>query len=379
MKKSILCIFLCAAIVLAGGCSVFPKPEPETTTVTTTAAPTTTEPTTEEPTTEETTVSAKAVPIQMVYPDKSIRKITSNLSITSYSGDYGLEDYLAEGGAATNDDLFQFVARRFLLGNIKLHFNPAHLGCSTISVHGENGSYFGRNFDWNKCEAMIVVTHPKNGYSSVSTSNISFITSAANFDIPENILRFAAVYTPLDGMNEKGVCVSVNMINDSSTINQDTGRTNITTTTAIRLILDRAANVDEAVNILKKYDMHAAFNYNVHYAITDATGKAVAVEYIHNKLVVTETPALTNFYITPGDKYGTGSQESIGRYDKLIAALDKNPDMDEWEVRDALKSVSQPNSPGIRSTEWTAVFNRDDLTVTYYHRGNYSQGYKVAL
>ena len=39
-------------------------------------------------------------------------------------------------------------------------------------------------------------------------------------------------------MNEKGLAVSVNMIQDSEDINQDTAKPDITTTTAIRLLLD---------------------------------------------------------------------------------------------------------------------------------------------
>ena len=50
---------------------------------------------------------------------------------------------------------------------------------------------------------------------------------------------------PLDGMNEKGLAVSVNMIQDYDAICQDTGKPDLTTTTAIRLLfLDRAANVE---------------------------------------------------------------------------------------------------------------------------------------
>lgn len=39
----------------------------------------------------------------------------------------------------------------------------------------------------------------------------------------------AALYAPLDGMNEKGVAISVNMIQDSAVIDQNTEKPDITT------------------------------------------------------------------------------------------------------------------------------------------------------
>ncbi len=56
-------------------------------------------------------------------------------------------------------------------------------------------------------------------------------------------------------MNEKGLAVSVNMIQDSEDINQDTAKPDITTTTAIRLLLDKAADVEEALKLLRMHPM----------------------------------------------------------------------------------------------------------------------------
>ena len=64
-------------------------------------------------------------------------------------------------------------------------------------------------------------------------------------------------------MNEKGLAVSVNMIQDSVSINQDTGKPDLTTTTAIRLLLDKAANVEEALELLRQYDFHSSMGMMV--------------------------------------------------------------------------------------------------------------------
>lgn len=70
---------------------------------------------------------------------------------------------------------------------------------------------------------------------------------------------------------------------DGAAISQDTDKTDITTTTAIRLLLNQAATVEEALDMLGQYDLHVSMNYKVHFAIADAAGNSVAVEYIDMK------------------------------------------------------------------------------------------------
>ena len=164
-------------------------------------------------------------------------------------------------------------------------------GCSTLSVAKAEGGYlFGRNFDWNACDALVVTSYPQDGYASVSTINLDFIRQGAGMAdslLSDEMMTIAALYAPLDGMNEKGLCVSVNMIQDGAAISQDTGKTDLTTTTAIRLLLNQAATVEEALKLLSQYDLHASMDYMVHFAIADSAGNSVAVEYINNEMIVT--------------------------------------------------------------------------------------------
>ena len=166
-------------------------------------------------------------------------------------------------------------------------------GCSTLSAVNQEGEVlFGRNFDWEHCETLIVSLHPDNEYQSISTVNMDFIKNSSG-DLMDRISdkakALAAIYAPLDGMNEKGLAVSVNMIQDSAKIEQNTGKTDITTTTAIRLLLNKAATVEEALELLEQYDLHGSMGMMIHFAIVDATGKSVVVEYINNEMIVTET------------------------------------------------------------------------------------------
>ena len=109
------------------------------------------------------------------------------------------------------------------------------------------------------------------------------------------------------------------------------------------------------------------------------TGRSVAVEYVDNKMVVTETPVLTNFYLAEGGKQGIGTQQSHERYEILLNQLEETPQMGMEEVRDALDSVSKDNFGEFESTEWSIVMNLSAREARYYHRENYEQDYTFRL
>lgn len=306
-----------------------------------------------------------------------IKQLENGLSAVKYEGDYGFEEFLENGGASSDEDVVKYLSG-VLSGTDGFSFGNMPFGCSTISVENENGGYlFGRNFDWNTCNALIVQSMPQNGYSSISTVNTDFINmSGMKLNaLPDNAQAIITMYAPLDGMNEKGLAVSVNMIQDSATISQNTDKPDITTTTALRLLLNKAANVDEAIELLEQYDMHASMGFMTHLAIADNDGNSVVVEYINNEMRIIETPAVTNFYLAEGEKHGIGTAQSHERYDILMNALNDKPAMNMDDVRDALSSVSKGNFGEFESTEWSIVFNQSSGEVHYYHRENYDKKY----
>ncbi|MCH5343224.1 MAG: linear amide C-N hydrolase [Acetatifactor sp.] len=312
-----------------------------------------------------------------------ITELESGFSVVRYDGDYAFDLFLEQGGASSDQDVLQFLSEIMFKRNSGLQIGGDAFGCSTISVANADGGYFfGRNFDWNACDALVIASYPEEGYASIATVNLGFIRQGAGFVanfLPDEMMSIAAIYAPLDGMNEKGLCVSVNMIQDNATIQQNTDKPDITTTTAIRLMLDKAANVEEALELLKQYDLHASMNYMVHFAIADNTGNSVAVEYVDNEMIVTETPILTNFYLAEGEKYGIGTRQSHTRFDILTETLEENSSMTALEVRDALDSVSKDNFGEFESTEWSVVFDQSALTAVYYHRENYEVSYSFEL
>ena len=169
----------------------------------------------------------------------------------------------------------------------------------------------------------------------------------------------------------------MNMIQDSASINQNTGKPDITTTTAIRLLLDKAANVEEALELLLQYDFHSSMGMMVHLALADADGRSVAVEYVDHEMI--ETPVVTNFYLADGEKQGIGTAQSHTRYEILTQTLEEHREMTEVEVRDALDSVSKDNFGEFETTEWSIVMNQETKELIYYHREDYKTAYVISI
>lgn len=337
--------------------------------------------TTEESSEVENTVTE---PYEVTHMTSEIIKLENGFSAVRYEGDYGFNDFLSQGGASSDSEVVQYLSEHLLSG-MDLNFFGGVFGCSTIAaVSPEGNALFGRNFDWNTCDALVVASVPENGYASISTVNMDFITQGAGGVVGmalrlDEVRTLAALFAPLDGMNEAGFAVSVNMIQDSATIDQNTGKPGLTTTTAVRLLLNQASNVEEALDLLSQYDLHASMGMMVHFAMADAEGRSVVVEYINNEMVVTETPVVTNFYLAQGQKYGIGTQQSHERYNILMDCLRRNDSLSISGMRNALDSVSKDNFEEFASTEWSIVFNLDTGVAHYYHRENYEKQYTFSI
>ena len=314
-----------------------------------------------------------------INPAEEITELKTGLSAVRYEGDYGFDTFLEQGGADTDAGVAAWLTS---LLEQELSFSGTPFGCSTLSVENRDGGYlFGRNFDWNACNGLIVSAKPENGFASVSTVNLDFIR-AGGMDIsklPDQMQALVSLYAPLDGLNEKGLAVSVNMIQDQAAIHQDTGKPDITTTTAVRLLLDQAEDVEEALELLEQYDFHSSMGMMVHLALADAGGRSVAVEYVDNEMIVTETPVVTNFYLAAGEKQGIGTAQSHTRYEILRQALEEHEEMTEIEMRDALDSVSKDNFGEFESTEWSIVMNQETKELIYYHREDYETRYLISV
>ena len=301
----------------------------------------------------------------------SVKKIGDKLYYMEYEGDYGFQGFLDNGGAASESEMANYIVSMMSGGFVKLEAEDVehNFGCSTLSVYGDDFSLMGRNYDWQgeKGNAMIIHTKPDNGYRSYSTTWLDFLGFGEGFapeEFKDKYLSIAAVYVPLDGMNEKGLCVADLIAGDNEVTHQNTEKPDLTTTSAIRLLLDRAANVDEAVELLKEYDMNSSIGMAHHISISDAEGKSVVVEYVNGEMKVTETDIVTNHYLAEGEKYGVGNEESHRRFEKIEGM--KNSVNTTDLMAQCMESVSYE-----KETQWSIVYDKRNLTLDFYSERNF--------
>lgn len=99
----------------------------------------------------------------------------TDLFTMTYLGDYGLDDFLAQGGTSNDNELLDFLMQKLLKG-LPLRFDIPDLGCSTFAAETPEGdAIFGRNFDMYYSPALFVRTAPEDGYRSISMVNLSYI------------------------------------------------------------------------------------------------------------------------------------------------------------------------------------------------------------
>lgn len=301
----------------------------------------------------------------------SVQKIGENLYYLEYVGDYGFGEFLEEGGAESEEKMAEYIVSYISCGFYKpaLEETEMNFGCSTLSTKGENYSLMGRNYDWQGTSgnAMIIHTEPDDGYESYSTTWLDFLGFGDGFapeDFKDKYMSIAAVYVPLDGMNEKGLCVADLIAGDNEVTKQNTEKADLTTTSAIRLLLDKAANVDEAIALLKQYDMNSSIGMAHHLAISDADGNSVVVEYIDGEMIVTETDIVTNHYLSQGKKFGVGDTESHNRFERLE---DMKNSVDSTEAM--AQCMESASYQGI--TQWSVVYDKSNMSLDFYSKRDF--------
>ena len=247
----------------------------------------------------------------------------------TYYGDYGFDEFL-KVGAESDADIEAFVTRRLLKG-LPIDLGVTGDGCTAFVVKNENDDIlFGRNFDYTYSPSLQLYTTPDNGYASVSTVNLSFLGYSED-NLPDGgffecFLTLAAPFLPFDGMNEKGLAITSLAVTEAEAPYYS-DKVTLNTTTAIRLVLDNAATVEEAVDLLRQYNIYFSNGIACHYLIADASGHSAIVEYINQELCIVETDEeyqiASNFIAYDGLNIGEGFTE-FERYDKVQNAIEGN-------------------------------------------------------
>ena len=324
----------------------------------------------------------------------SIRKLTDyeNYNLYRMDIDYAYDlDRLIDRGITDNQSMINAILAE-ALPYLPIHMKAPNFGCSAFCTQGTDGhTLMGRNYDFkNDTSAMLVYCTPKDGYASVAFAALDNINAnTPDASMAKKLATLTAPFICLDGMNEKGVSIAVLTL-DSEPVHQNTGKPVIGTTLVIRLILDRAATTEEAVELLNQYDMFATSGRDYHFYITDASGDGRVVEYDceseTREMVATPIRSITNFFglykdkVLPNQKngiYGHGKE----RYDKMEAIFDYEEVYTSDVAWEALEAASQePSEEEVTSnTQWSIVYDDTNLTAEIALRRNWDDviGYNL--
>ena len=280
----------------------------------------------------------------------------------TYYGDYGFDEFL-KSGATGDADIEAFVTKRLLKG-LPLDLGVTGDGCTAFVTRNEEGNVlFGRNFDFLYAPSMQIYTTPQNGYASVSTVNLAFagysedyLPSGLSFD---SFLTLAAPFLPFDGMNEKGVAIALLAVPEAAPA-YDADKITLNTTTAIRLVLDKAATVEEAIELLRQYNIYFSGDISCHYLIADASGHSVIVEYYDNDLQVVETERpyqiASNFIAYNDLNIGEGFTE-FERYNQVQNVLEINNGVIDKDVAIHLLAEVGVMDGDTDKLQWSVLYN----------------------
>lgn len=303
----------------------------------------------------------------------SIKNVEDDLYQADYYADYKLDEILEHG--TENVEVLEDLLSKKLFFGYPIKTKENLFGCSAFAVKTpQDKQIVGRNFDYARAAALLLYTAPETGYRSHSMVNLAHLgISKEDGTMPETLMGkvfiLAAPYACVDGLNEKGLSVSVLELQTEPT-EQNTGKTNIITTLAVRMLLDKAASTDEAVEMLHQYDMHSSAGMPYHLLISDKTGKTVVVDWAGQKLNVIDTHYATNFQLSPGKDYYTGIGHD--RYNQLKDNLTANHStLSPEEAMHLLEKVSIEWN-GEWATEWSVVYHQNDFSVDISKSMNYN-------
>ena len=340
-------------------------------------------------------------------------------------GGFYFDDFLKNGGASSDSELIDFITGNITRGLVDISIGETDIGCSSFIARAENGDVlFGRNYDFDKTNVCLTMCDPGNGrYKSFSTVDLNYVgISDTDNDVNgliQKVTCLASPYAPLDGINEKGVSCGIFMSYQGpgegavSTDQQDAARDDITSTTMLRMVLDYAATTDEAVELIKDYNLHDSANTSFHYMIADASGRSAILEWVPAEgvtdgndtdgaartlnVIYNDDPmyeellagsefkfqTITNFIITPGyydgedqpaDEKGEGAQKGLDRYDYINGELKKTGGIikDERAAMDILRAVGRRKwNGGGGVTVHSAVYNLTKKTVLWVANENF--------
>ena len=347
---------------------------------------------------------------------RSIESVDGNAYLykMEYKAAYDLDDLIAND-IDENAELLDYVIGRIGKG-LPLKIKSAQvadedgqmgtINCTSFQAAQADGEgfWYGRNYDYFKNPTMVTVSRPRKGYASIAVSDMSHFGYSLE-KLPTSFMArlscLAAVYAPVDGINEKGLCTSIMALPHQAS-QQDTPKHDVGTTIIMRLWLDRCATVQEALALLETVDVRhdAAVGSGYHYMVADAGGDCAVVEFDKEdgwKTMIVRKPAdekamlVTNhllsekYYTTePDPAVGNPHSKSWWRYESAGAFLREHQGVLSLdEAQECLSQVHWKDlmweNGMIEDTQYSNVYDQKDIILYLRNWNDYDTTHRFGL
>jgi hypothetical protein len=304
---------------------------------------------------------------------------TASLNSLEQVVDYPLYTLRYQGGYEY-PDISAASASRVEAGDTRVRPSPVTgWGCSLFAALGDPGQrLYGRNFDWNFSPALLLFTDPSDGYASVAMVDMEYLGFQAEqllhlTDLPLEARQplLYAPALPFDGMNETGLAVGMAAVPTGDML-PDPKKQTVGELGVIRLILDQAASVEEAIEILGSYNIDMG-EVPIHYLVASVSGEAALVEFYQGEMHVfrNEVPwqLATNFLVAGTDGQPQGQ---CLRYDHIARRLEGAGG--NLAVDEALELLSQVAQA---ITQWSVVYDMSEREVHIVMGQKFTDGARV--
>ncbi len=316
---------------------------------------------------------------------------------------------------------------------ILTQFGAFDAGCSAFTTWNETGECFltARNYDYRHYDpsgaytGLNVALHcaPEGKYKSIGVADACWLALAGGeyyagvLDDGATDTSLVAVlpYLCVDGLNEKGLSISILKLDikdgETPVDQQESGKHTVAHSVLARYILDSCATVDEAVALAKEYNVRNIAGMDFHIFVTDATGASIVLEWRNNELTVTETNAVTNFYVGFDDaedrykdgvctekaltlgntvrEYHYGYGHGYHRFAGMVSALERYIDFTQEDYitkmtpEQALRILSvaaqDPGTEATSMTQYSIIYDAQHGCATLWLGQDYATSYTISL
>jgi penicillin V acylase-like amidase (Ntn superfamily) len=267
--------------------------------------------------------------------------------------------------------------KKFVIATILISLAANHaFSCTTFCFAEKGQVVFGRNYDWDIGNGMLIINKRGMSKSAMLQDNersAKWVSKYGSLTFNQYGREF-----PTGGMNEKGLIVELMMLNESEYPEHDR-RPVVGCLEWIQYQLDNSASIADVIQ--KSQAIRISSRVKLHFLISERSGASITVEFLNGRFaphygsslavaVLTNDTyersaaylrTLAGFGGTSPTPSGQGSLERFGRAATLLknypTALNK--DIVSYSF-DVLANVAQGDY-----TKWSIVYDPTNLRVHF--------------